>query len=562
MKFIRFFIFLFLIAATQISSAYQYKEPCTYKAGVRTYFSKDSLIGLEDTNGHKLTPAIYTEMGGYSWNNMIIVEKDDSLYGLINIKGETILPPIYNSLSRSDHSEYRDEITVELNKKMKRLYYYKEENCFKDTFTRKLTIIDSLKTIYDDVDVIGKYEGSGYCSTHENASNHYIKEWAACGSSWGIRDTLAYSVKKGGKNFILSKNGKTILTEGYWYQINGVSENNIFVYNNDTLIVIDHNKQEIVDKIVAKMNEYKGKYRLTLTNNKGEEISVKSVKVKKKWREYQYLLNKIESNDKFYSYYTISGDKGHEHQGVTKDYRLSDSSKAYIYETEIVVPSEYDHITYEDGLFVVEKNHKKGLFSSTGKRILHCLYDDIKVEHIKNEDCYLVGINDIFSIVYSKTGKRLSPIKYIVEEYDEDCNCFYVTNIWEHVGAITKEGEVVIPTKFNGVLFIKNIFIVGDKNDKYGVYSKTGKKLIPCSYKHIYLIKAGKGNYLIGQKEDNNYVYISMDGEILNDIKINNLYYDKKRDKYILEQEANGAIETHLLKKEENYNGDVFTVIE
>ena len=95
------YILLFISISIQVDAVNMRKKPYTYdRQNVKTYFGKDSLLGLEDMDGNKLTPAIYTEMGSQSMADMIIVEVNDSLYGMINTKGDPILSPIYNYIYR------------------------------------------------------------------------------------------------------------------------------------------------------------------------------------------------------------------------------------------------------------------------------------------------------------------------------------------------------------------------------------------------------------------------------------------------------------------------------
>ena len=95
------YILLFISISIQVDAVSMRKKPYTYdRQNVKTYFGKDSLLGLEDMDGNKLTPAIYTEMGSQSMADMIIVEVNDSLYGMINTKGDPILSPIYNYIYR------------------------------------------------------------------------------------------------------------------------------------------------------------------------------------------------------------------------------------------------------------------------------------------------------------------------------------------------------------------------------------------------------------------------------------------------------------------------------
>lgn len=67
-----------------------------------------------------------------------------------------------------------------------------------------------------------------------------------------------------------------------------------------------------------------------------------------------------------------------------------------------------------------------------------------------------------------------------------------------------------------------NVFFVENRFDKTGVYSSSGKKIIPCKYKKIELIENETNNYFKAKISDNQYEYFSITGKKLPQIRVNN----------------------------------------
>ena len=502
------YILLFISISIQVDAVNMRKKPYTYdKQNVKTYFGKDSLLGLEDLDGNKLTPAIYTEMGSQSMADMIIVEVDDSLYGMINTKGEPILPPIYNYIYRPFGED--PILKVEKGGEKNNLKYNKEKGCFDTVPTPKpkLSVIDSLKSIYEEAKIIGPWGSwhSGGCA--EIASDKEIHAGCADGSTYGIKDTLAYHIKKDGKYYILSKDKKAIITEGrtpVWSS--NFSDSTFFACNKDTLIVIDFKKQKVIDKQTINQSYD------TITNINGdkERITTKYSKrsnsfVKIRTKAHKFL-NRISNIKDSYVITESTISKGkilYYEENINNHVRTyKDGRKKYKYGVTIGIPTsedsfvafikvnaipyKYDQIYKEEDLYIVKKGNRLGMFSSKCKRMSRCKYDRIK--------------------------------------FDDKSNFFFVENRFEKTGIYSSSGKKIIPVRYEDINFdVKSkCFFVENRFDKTGVYSSSGKKIIPCKYKKIELIENETNNYFKAKISDNQYEYFSITGKKLPQIRVNN----------------------------------------
>ena len=538
------YILLFISISIQVDAVNMRKKPYTYdKQNVKTYFGKDSLLGLEDLDGNKLTPAIYTEMGSQSMADMIIVEVDDSLYGMINTKGEPILPPIYNYIYRPFGED--PILKVEKGGEKSNLKYNKEKGCFDTVPTPKpkLSVIDSLKSIYEEAKIIGPWGSwySGGCA--EIASDKEIHAVCADGSTYGIKDTLAYHIKKDGKYYILSKDKKAIITEGrtpVWSS--NFSDSTFFACNKDTLIVIDFKKQKVIDKQTINQSYD------TITNINGdkERITTKYSKrsnsfVKIRTKAHKFL-NRISNIKDSYVITESTISKGkilYYEENINNHVRTyKDGRKKYKYGVTIGIPTsedsfvafikvnaipyKYDQIYKEEDLYIVKKGNRLGMFSSKCKRMSRCKYDRIKFDDKSN--FFFVENRFEKTGIYSSSGKKIIPVRYEDIDFDEKANCFFVENRFEKTGIYSSSGKKIIPVRYEDINFdVKSkCFFVENRFDKTGVYSSSGKKIIPCKYKKIELIENETNNYFKAKISDNQYEYFSITGKKLPQIRVNN----------------------------------------
>ncbi len=437
------------------------------KSKVRTYYGADSLLGLEDANGTKLTPAIYTEMGEGTWNDMIMVEVDDSLYGLIDIKGKTLLPPVYSFI---DRELFWEHLTVEKDGKRWGLMYNRKTESFDEVPIReeaqKSPILYSLKKQYEQVEIVRNHANMMPAAggPSEFGCANVIDAFDSDG--WGrgpLRDTLAYQVKKGDKYYILSIDSQKVITEGrVFHGGQNYTDSIHFVYNEDTLVVVDFRKQEVIDKITLEWNQKGKSSYVTVTNKKGEEYTFEPPKFSQIKHLSSFLGGGKNSifHDKFYWEYIYCTHKRTKKKGILKTCLMSSKSMPSGVTAEIIVPIKYEEIErLGDAQFYFYDVYTEscvGLYTMDGDPVIPCgsKYNLFRIERIKNYDGYKIKGN--------------------VDSYYYDI----------------------------------------------GVFSLEGKRMIiPCEYKQIDLVEMDGNRYFKAKSDDNQYVYYTLTGEKVSHLK-------------------------------------------
>ena len=429
---------------------------------VRTYYGADSLLGLEDANGTKLTPAIYTEMGNYTWNDMIMVEVDDSLYGLIGINGKTLLPPVYSFI---DREMLWGHLTVEKEGKRWGMVYNGKTESFVEApiveEAQKSPVLYSLKKQYEEVEIIRNRANMQIAAGGISEFGYANVIDAFDSEGWGVgpcKDTLAYQIKKGDKYYILSIDNQRIITEGREYDLQNYTDSIHFVYNEDTLVVVDYNKQEVIDKMTMEWSREGKVSYVTVTNMKGETLTFQPPKFSqlKHLQSWRGQNNKF-FHDKFYWEYAICQHKRNKKNGVLKRCLDSHKSTYSSVAAEIIIPVKYEEINRlgDEHFFFYEVYTKSrgGLYTMEGDVVIPCgsEFNRIKIDRIENYDGYKIEAD---------YGSWNSP----------------------------------------------NAFV--------GVFSLEKKRLIiPCEYKRIDLVEIDGNRYFKAKSRDNRYVYFTLAGE-------------------------------------------------
>lgn len=126
---------------------------------------------------------------------------------------------------------------------------------------------------------------------------------------------------------------------------------------------------------------------------------------------------------------------------------------------EWVIPPKYDgRVWYDmeevDDFFeygmiaLTDMNGKEGVVDSTGREILPCQYDWVRIA---------------------------GPDLFIIEKRNEKV-----------VGAVNHHGDTVIPFVYNLLYAYNDHYLKAERQDLYGVLSATGQEIIPCKYEMIW----------------------------------------------------------------------------
>lgn len=126
---------------------------------------------------------------------------------------------------------------------------------------------------------------------------------------------------------------------------------------------------------------------------------------------------------------------------------------------EWVIPPKYDGRVWYDmeevddffeyGMIVLtDMNGKEGVVDSTGREILPCQYDRVRIA---------------------------GPDLFIIEKRNEKV-----------VGAVNHHGDTVIPFVYNLLYSYNDHYLEAERQDLYGVLSVTGQEIVPCKYEMIW----------------------------------------------------------------------------
>ena len=178
-----------------------------------------------------------------------------------------------------------------------------------------------------------------------------------------------------------------------------------------------------------------------------------------------------------------------------------------------VIPCKYDRLSkFTDGLSIVKINGKYGFIDKTGAQITSCKYDLAKgfdsFSLPLKEGMIRIGFNGKCGFL-DKYGYEAIPCKYdCVGYFAEGLACVRKN---KKCGFIDKAGNEIIPCKYDkGSSFSEGLAGVVI-NDKWGFIDKTGNVIIPCVYDHIQEFRNGIAEVV----SNNKVISIDKNGNVI-----------------------------------------------
>lgn len=159
--------------------------------------------------------------------------------------------------------------------------------------------------------------------------------------------------------------------------------------------------------------------------------------------------------------------------------------------SKCLIPVSYKNV--DDKFIVTDNRGKKGAFSPQGKCIVPVKYNSIEYKYENHKVSYLIVTDSLGNKgIYSTQGKCIVPVKYenIDYEYNDSLHCgFFVTyrsvDSLVYKGVVSDGGKVVMPEKTWHFMLDSNpncIWVVDIKTELQGVYSYSGKCIIPINF--------------------------------------------------------------------------------
>lgn len=389
-----------------------------------------------------------------------------------------------------------------------------------------------LESIYDKIET--KY--NGYEVTQNNKKGFYsnknefvlpiifdsivIKPSAFIVSNnkkWGAFDLEGKPILKikhpavvftdGKSGVSLVKNKTTSKLDIYFYDKKSTfSSDEIIIYNNNALILKQHNKYGLLidnelfldftcEKIISSLKTPSKYFNDFLSQNKYYHINSPL--------QFYYTFK----NDK-YSIYDLKNEIMSDVDRIINDdylytilFEKNKLQGAYFKNTKKMLNPVYQKI-YQDGATFIEltKDNKRGLINYNLEEILPFEYDDI----------YILGSNHGFKVTKDKKngffntrGEMVIPIQYddIENFMDRRDNLFKVKNN-NLYGLITNTNEEIIPVKYESIFDRNKLILVVTPERKFGLYDINGTSILPATYDFIFDTDSSNSGTLWAKKGD------------------------------------------------------------
>lgn len=371
--------------------------------------------------------------------------KQDNFYGVIDKKGNTIIPTEYGEIKIPNPEKavfvcYQGENTKVLNE-------------------RKEQILAE----YEDIEPIRL----------KNISSDLMYE----------KSVLKY--EKDGKSGLINLEGKEI-TKPIYDEIDSMP------YKEGTLIVKQNEKYGVIN---IKGNK--------LVEPEYDGVKIDEYYTKKNGYQYAGYIVSIKTEEGYrYGYIESNGKKilETEYNEISRVAGISDNDNAYLIcakngqyginkKENSILNYEYQSIQYDESneVFVVEKSKKYGIVNLEGKEIVPVKYNEIDINGI-----YFYAKNEQGTTVYNSNGTQANiDANVAILNTDNEKYKIRINNKeGTKYGVINKEGKQLIEEKYNYIEYLHdNFFLVSDENGKLGILDDKGKIKVETNHDSLQKIQ-------------------------------------------------------------------------
>ncbi len=232
----------------------------------------------------------------------------------------------------------------------------------------------------------------------------------------------------------------------------------------------------------------------------------------------------------------------------------------------IIIENQYTNIKpltnkYEDGYIVKNDSSKYGLINYNKKQVLECKYNEIM--NVTGSNMYVVKDGQELQLI-SQDGTVLLRDKFKEAISIDNSNIIIKSN--GKYGLISSTGETILPSEYQDLKYAFDGNYIAKKNDKYGMINTQKEIKVDFVYEYItYLKEEGfieadkslaetelidtnfevKGTGIVSEinsklgyikvRVENGYKYYNYrleEKDVKDVLATNNLYLDKKGDKY------------------------------
>lgn len=502
-------------------------------------FSDPSKFGIIDDEGAVIIPPKFQGILGFV-NGLSIVIGKHSLYGVINSKGNIVVPITYDSIEQVNEECYsfkaRGKSIVD---------YLNDEGVVVDKYY--MPVIREYNGLYGIVG--GKSED--YLIPPE-----YDSITAILGSGYKA-DPVAFVISKNGKSGLLNSRCeymckcefdeiKTLKKENqiyYWYR-NGSSTNELFsniefrigdrtgAFNKDLQPVYD-NRNGLDETFIID-----GRIGIRLFETKKETYLPADGEIISSLGDGLFIVSKLQSGgkEKVYGVIDGSGRRITPFNGKRVEYNQAGFIVYYPYPSndscqikpclfnsggELIIDSKYDDIYLKNDnyltpapiygqYFRVSNSHdgksRIGLIDITGKEVIPPVYS--KIETLPIIKGFLVDSTTILSNRFELIGKLPQSVGYYYPENNPRDRVLlpYGTNKIRDCAILAEDGQFcLLPTGYKYIQYAnEDRIIVYDKDKGYGYLNSCGEEVIPLKYNEVSSFNEGKARVRL----DTEYGYI------------------------------------------------------
>ena len=373
------------------------------------------------------------------------VLKQNDFYGVIDRKGNRIIPPEYEEIKIPNPEKaifigYQGDNTKVLNERNEPILVQYEN-------VQPIRLKNIASDLMYEKSVL-KYEKDGKYGLVDFQEKQLTKP------IYNEIDSLPY------------KQGELLVTQNGKYGIINIAGNKMVPIEYDKIAVdeyyTDENEYTYAGYVVATKTE-EG-YRYGYLNPKGKEI------LKTEYNDIS-RVTEIQDNDNVYLICAKNGQYG-------------------IYKNqEKILENEYQSIRYDmtNKVFVVEKSKKYGIVNLEGKLIVPVQYNQIDITGI-----YLYAEDEQGITVYNNNGTQANVGFHvsILNTTNETYKIKITSENETKYGVIDKDGRQLIGENYNYIEYLyENYFIVSNENGKLGVVDDNEKIKIEIKYDSLQRIE-------------------------------------------------------------------------
>jgi hypothetical protein len=417
-------------------------------------YKKDNLYGLLSIEGEVLTDAIYEKVSSLNNKPGVILVKQDGKYGVLDTKGNEIIPTKYDSIVGDEYCLQDYEYNLAgyiVSQKTDTGVMYGYIDCYGKTIlnTEYETISRALE--YEDIDDLYLVvRSNGKKGVFKNGKQIIDFEYQSI--NYADKSNV-FIVEKTGKYGFFTNTGKEILKPKYTKY--GIAGNYISVQDGENTMLYDLNGNLINKDNYLSMIEVENSSYFIAINESG----------------FYSIISKDTQINEDYTYITYAFDNYFIVTNVENKTGVID-----VWNGTVIEP-QYDSIINVEGTKVLEcRNAETGevdIYDAQIDKV--CTISDAIVEKV--DENYIRAYSDSQMQYFDSTGKSVKNTEVFK---DKKLYSYSQDGKW---GFCDKDGKVVIEAEYDIVTEIDDYGFAGIKKDgKWGIIDENGKIIVEPSY--------------------------------------------------------------------------------